>query len=212
VAALTSEIACRYAPMVELGAPRAVYALEVIRPADTACTMTCLDRALGALTSTATSGVRVSIDLSVADLERVEPTELAELIRHHGRQPEALIVRIADLAAQVIGATERLCDLGVAIAVVDVDLRSAGAGLLAGAPIDLLELPAAVVAAVDASPSAYEAAARTVATAHRHDWTTVARGVARTGQLDALIRAGCDLHVGPLAGPPLTAAQLAAWT
>ena len=93
------------------------------------------------------------------------------------------------------------------MAVRDVDLGAAELGLLAGAPIDLLELPAWAVAGLDRDRTAATVVERRIALAHHHDWLTLATDVHRPEQLALLERLGCDLVTGPAIGPAMTRAD-----
>lgn len=119
--------------------------------------------------------------------------------------PEAVVVRVPRFQrVDPASILERLVDRGVTVAVREVDLGAAELGLLAGAPIDLLELPAAAVAALDRDRTAALVVERRIALAHHHDWLTLATDVHRAEQLALLERLGCDLVCGPAIGPAMT--------
>lgn len=156
----------------------------------------------------ADAGPRVLVDADPADLM---PTTLDDLLARaeaRGVRTDALIVRIPHFEPSMhLPAIERLIEHGVQIAVRDVDLRGADLGILAGAPIDIMELPAALVAASDRDPAAAAALRARIELGHRHDWLALAWHVERAPQLEALIAVDCDLVAGPVAGRRLALAE-----
>jgi EAL domain-containing protein (putative c-di-GMP-specific phosphodiesterase class I) len=138
------------------------------------------------------------VDLGLTELVGLEAKDVVALLEYHELSPDALIVRVPRFrAGDPTAELDSLAELGVGILVADLDLRGAGAGLLAGAPIDMIELAPRAVVAVDAITEAAEQIDVAVELAHRHDWLTIARDVARPAQLSALRRLGCDLATGP---------------
>jgi len=122
--------------------------------------------------------------------------------------PEAVVVRVPRFhRVDPASILEQLVERGVTVAVRDVDLGAAELGLLAGAPIDLLELPAWAVAGLDRDRTAATVVERRIALAHHHDWLTLATDVHRPEQLALLERLGCDLVTGPAIGPAMTRAD-----
>lgn len=160
-------------------------------------------RAAASWAPAAADGPAIVVDLGPADLHARTVARILALLGIHALRAEALTVRVPSYSPSVpCTALELLVDRGVAVQVCDVDWRGAH-HRLAGAPIDVLELPAALVDASDQSPNAVHGLARLIDTAHTHDWLTMARGVARAGQLEALDRLGCDLASGPVIGAEL---------
>jgi EAL domain-containing protein (putative c-di-GMP-specific phosphodiesterase class I) len=144
------------------------------------------------------------VDVAPAEL-RGDLVELIDaLLGAYRLRADALIVRIpsysCDAPAPVL---ERLVERGVMVAVREPDLRGVELGLLAGAPIDVIELPAALVDHCDRDRGALDRLGRRIEIAHSHDWLTLARGLDRLTQVDALVRLGCELASGPAVGPLL---------
>lgn len=122
--------------------------------------------------------------------------------------PEAVVVRVPRFhRVDPASILEQLVERGVTVAVREVDLGAAELGLLAGAPIDLLELPAWAVAGLDRDRTAAAVVERRIALAHHHDWLTLAADVHRPEQLALLERLGCDLVCGPAVGAAMTQAD-----
>lgn len=138
------------------------------------------------------------VDLALTELVGLEAKDIVGLLEHHELAADSLIVRVARFrAGDPTAELDRLAELGVGIAIADLDLRGVNAGLLAGAPIDMIELSPRAVVAIDAVTEAADQVDVAVELAHRHDWLTIARDVARPAQLSALRRLGCDLATGP---------------
>lgn len=215
---------CRRSPLVELASGR-VFAIDVSPGWGVHGVAACIDAAALALAGWRTQlrrpALAMVVDLALTELVGITNDDICALLSRHDLAPDALVVRVPRFAAgDPTAELDRLAELGVTIAVAQLDLRGADAGLLGGAPIDMIELPARAVSAVDvAGIAAADEIDVTVGVAHRHDWLTVARDVARPTQLAALRRLGCDLATGPavaqvwpaiddaLAGPPASLAS-----
>ncbi|MEZ4399731.1 MAG: EAL domain-containing protein [Kofleriaceae bacterium] len=150
----------------------------------------------------------VMIDLTCAEVSATATAAALEAITAARVRPEALMVRVPRFEPG--GSTaclDRLADAGIGVAVSDLDLVGAIPGALAGAPIDLIELPADAVALVEQHPDAASYLRDLISLAHSHDWMTLAASVVTRGQLEVLERLGCDLIAGPAAGPAMTLEQ-----
>lgn len=192
---------CRRAPLVELTSGR-VFAIDVAPGWGVHGVAACIGGAAEALPAWRAQLRRPSlsmiVDLSLTELVGLEPDDVISVLARHGLEPDALVVRVPRFAAgDPTAELDRLSELGVTIAVAELDLRGAGAGLLAGAPIDMIELSPRAVFGVDSVTEAADQIDLAVECAHRHDWLTVARDVGRPAQLAALRRLGCDLATGP---------------
>jgi EAL domain-containing protein (putative c-di-GMP-specific phosphodiesterase class I) len=192
---------CRRSPLVEVGTGR-VYAVEVAPGWGIHGVVACLESTARALPAWRAQlgrpGVSIVVDLALAELVGLDGHDLCELFARCDLGPEALVVRVPRFGVgDPTAELDRLAELGVSISIASLDLRGAGAGLLAGAPIDLIELSPSAVGAVDAIGEAAADLDVTIDVAHRHDWLPVARDVARPEQLAALRRLGCDLASGP---------------
>lgn len=192
---------CRRSPLVEVGTGR-VYAVEVAPGWGIHGVVACLESTAHALpvwrSHLGRPNISLVVDLALAELVGLDGNDLCAVLARCNLGPEALVVRVPRFAAgDSTVELDRLAELGVSISIAALDLRGAGAGLLAGAPIDLMELSPSAVGAVDAVGEAASDLDVAIDIAHRHDWLTVARDVARPEQLAALRRLGCDLASGP---------------
>lgn len=190
----------RRSPVVELVSGRA-FAIDVAPSWGVHGAVSCIEGAARKLADWRRHldrpGLAVVVDLAITELVGLSSDDVCAVLARNGLSPDALVVRVPHFAAgDPTAELDRLVELGVTIAVGHLDLRGADAGLLAGAPIDLIDLPPHAVEAVDEVPEAFAELAAIIASAHRHDWLTVARDVERPAQLAALRRLGCDLASG----------------
>jgi len=195
---------CRRAPYVELHNGR-VFAIDVAPGWGVHGVASCLEGAAEALSGwrvqLARPSLSVVVDLALAELVGLSTDDIVDVLARHGLTPETLVVRVPSYAAgDPTDELDRLVGLGMTIAVARLDLRGADAGLLAGAPIDLIDLSPNAVFACDEVEEAARELELAIDVAHRHDWPTVARDVSRPTQLAALRRLGCDLVAGPAVG------------
>ncbi len=200
----------RFRPIVELRSGR-VHSI-VVEPRAAGGPLAALETLAGWRRAwPVTRDAAIAIDVEAHELSRLSASDLADALARYGLAPESLVLRIGRFGAgHESSLLDAIAELGVAIAIAELDLRGADSGLLAGAPIDVVELPAAAVATVDRGPPAV-VLRQLLALAHRHDWLTVARGVTREGQVAALDRLGCDLHAGPLVSDDLDEATVDRW-
>lgn len=195
---------CRRSPLVEV-ASGLVYAIDVAPGWGVHGVAACIDSAAQALPAwraqLARPSLAVVIELALAELVGLSTDDVCAVLARRGLGPDALVVRVPRFAAgDPTDELDRLADLGITIAVTELDLRGADAGLLAGAPIDLVELPPRAVGKADVAGGVGASVAQlelAIGVAHRHDWLTVARDVTRPSQVAALRRLGCDLAAGP---------------
>jgi len=193
--------AARFTPLVELPGRRLFgFACGVDAPAPHR-----LEAALAAAAAwPRAEPPTVLIDLSLDELAL--PAVLAGLdeLSDRGLRPDSVLVRVpAYTATAPAPLLEHLVELGIGVAVRELDLRGLELGLLAGAPIDVMELPDDCVAVAHRDLHAAAWLRELVARAHSHDWLTIASHVEGGEQLDALTTIGCDLVTGPAIGPAL---------
>jgi EAL domain-containing protein (putative c-di-GMP-specific phosphodiesterase class I) len=179
-----------------------VYAIDVAPGWGVHGLVPCLESTARALPSWRTqlgrANVQLVVDLALAELVGLDGHDLCDVLARCELPPESLVVRVPRFAAgDRTDELDRLAERGVSIDIAAIDLRGVGAGLFAGAPIDLIELAPSAVGRVDAQGEAAAELDAVIDAAHRHDWITVARDVVRPEQLAALRRLGCDLAVGP---------------
>ncbi|HVV85769.1 MAG TPA: EAL domain-containing protein [Kofleriaceae bacterium] len=199
----------RFAPIVSLDgeAPgrSALFAMEVAGHGEAHVRLAC---AVGALISAyqAHRGrpVAMMVSLSREELERVELRSLAAALDDAGVPPELLMIRVPRYAA---GASDPLLDrvtaTGVNVVVANLIVAPGQTAQLAGAPVDMVELPPDLVDEIDRTPEAAGRVDEWMALAHRIDWLVLARNVRRPSQARELSRLGCDLAAGPLMGAPV---------
>jgi EAL domain-containing protein (putative c-di-GMP-specific phosphodiesterase class I) len=197
---LVSTGPCRRAPLVEL-TTGLVFAIDVAPGWGVHGVASCIDGAAHALpgwrSQLGRPHMSMVVDLGLTELVGMSADDICNLLARNGIGPDSLVVRVPHFAAgDPTEDLDRLAERGVTIAVTKLDLRGASAGLLAGAPIDLIELPGHAIAAVDGVEEAADEIALAIEIAHRHDWLTVARDVTRPAQLAVLRRLGCDLAAG----------------
>ena len=179
-----------------------MYAVEVAPGWGVHGVVSCLEAAARALPAWRVQlgrpGISLVADLALAELVGLDGEDLCEVLARNGLGPDALVVRVPTFAVgQPTAALDHLAELGVSVSIVALDLRGAGAGLLAGAPIDLIELAPGALGAVDTNGEAAAALEAAIEGAQRHAGLPGARAGARPEQLAALRRLGCDLASGP---------------
>src|SRR5204862_1289834 len=105
-----------------------------------------------------------------AELVGLDGHDLCDVLARCDLPPEALVVRVPRFAAgDRTDELDMLAERGVSIDVAAIDLRGAGAGLFAGAPIDLIELSPRAVSRVDAQGADAAELDAIIDVAHRHD-------------------------------------------
>ena len=195
--------ALRYLPVVDL-ATQGLHGFEMVTAESIEHRLEASLRAAAAWRATSPTGPTVMVDVAPDELRPATADLIATLLDAYQLRPEVLILRVPTYSLDVaVPILDRLVDRGVVVAVRDPDLRGAELGLLAGAPIDLIELPAALVDHIDRDEAAFQRIARRISLAHAHDWLTLARDLDRLTQVTALQRLGCELASGPAVGPLL---------
>lgn len=148
--------------------------------------------------------VAVMVSLSLQELERLDIDSLVGALKVARVPPDLLMIRVPQYSTGThTPALERIAATGVTVVVANLLVRSGEVGLLAGAPVDMVELPPALVDDVDRSPATAQLVTEWMSVAHRIDWLVLARNVRRRTQADTLRRLGCDLAAGPLMGAPV---------
>lgn len=152
--------------------------------------------------------IAIMVPLTLAELERVDVDALTAALIPVAVAPDLLMIRVPHYAAGAPAPMlERLAATGLTIVVANLVVRSGELGLLAGAPVDMIELPPALVDDVDRSLEGADRVQALMAVAHQVDWLVLARNVRRPSQARALQRLGCDLAAGPLMGAPIELAD-----
>lgn len=199
---------CRFSPIVALGGDEpgraAPYAMEVSHHREAHVRLTC---AIGALIAAQQEGkppMAVMVSLSPEELERLDIASLTGSLVAAAVAPDLLMIRVPHYVAGVHAPIlDKLTTTGVTVVAASLVVRAGEIALLAGAPIDMIELPQALVEDVDRSRESADRIEEWMAIAHRVDWLVLARNVRRLSQARALERLGCDLAAGPLMGAPV---------
>lgn len=209
----------RFAPIVALDGVdpgrTSPFAMEVGGHGEAHVRLTC---AIGALLAHAPhaphqgrpprSPMAVMVSFTGEELERLDVDSLAAALVADGIDPARLLVRVPRYTAgPPIPIVERVAATGVSIVVASLAVPPGDGGALAGAPIDIIELPPLLVEDVDRTPASPDRLAPWLDLAHRLDWLVLARNVRRPAQARALHRIGCDLAAGPLMGAPVDPAS-----
>lgn len=199
----------RFAPIVALDGGESLFALEVAPHPEAHVRIAA---AVGALVSAhedreqrrARRPVAVMVSLSFAELERVDLESLVRALVGAGVPPDQLMIRVPQYSTGAHTPTlDRVAATGVTIVVGNLLVGPGEVGRLAGAPVDMIELPPALVEDVDRSPESAQLVTEWMSIAHRIDWLVLARNVRRPTQARTLQRLGCDLAAGPLIGAPV---------
>jgi EAL domain-containing protein (putative c-di-GMP-specific phosphodiesterase class I) len=200
----------RFAPIVSLDGDdpgrTTPFAMEVNVRGGTHVRLAC---AIGALLANhdnrpAPDRMAVMVSLSFEELERLDVDSLASALHADGVDADRLLVRVPRYTAGAPSPLlERIAATGVSIVVASLVVPPDAGSRLAGAPVDMIELPTALVEDVDRSPASAERLQPWLDLAHRLDWLSLARNVRRPAQARALHRLGCDLAAGPLMGAPV---------
>jgi EAL domain-containing protein (putative c-di-GMP-specific phosphodiesterase class I) len=210
-------LAPRFAPIVSLDGRdhgrTTPFAVEVGGQAETAARLSSAVDALIAahLAAPERPPIAVMVTFSLDVLERVEVAAVAAALEDRGIDADRLVIRAPRyIAGMHSPALERLAAAGVTIAIASLVVAPGDESRLAGAPVDVIELPPTLVEEVDRTPGGLERLEPWLDIAHRFDWLALARNVRRPEQARALHRLGCDLAAGPLMGAPVDPAFFAA--
>lgn len=205
---------CRYTPIVALdqagrGGP---FAVEVMTRSEAHVRLAC---AVGALLAAhqASPDQRppaVMVSLDHDEVDRLDLASLTSSLVAAGIPADLLMIRVPHYAAGSRNPVlDQLVATGVTVVVANLTVSHGELARLAGAPVDVVELPPALVDEVDRSPEGREGVEAWMQLAHRVDWLVLARNVRRPSQAAALERLGCDLAAGPLMGAPVDLPGLA---
>lgn len=201
---------CRYTPIVALdhdgGGRAGPFAIEVQVQREAHVKLAC---AVGALLAAHQAHPdrrppAVMVSLGTDEIERLDLSSLTSSLVAAGVPADLLMIRIPHYAAgSRTPVLDRLVATGVTVVVANLTVSHGELERLAGAPVDVVELPPALVDEVDRSAEGREGVEAWMQLAHRVDWLVLARNVRRPSQAAALERLGCDLAAGPLMGAPV---------
>jgi len=154
----------------------------------------------------------VAVALNVTDVQLRSPSlveDVREALELTGLDPGRVILEIAERSLVrkgqvVLDTLDRLKRLGVTITVEDVGAGYASLSCLRELPVDILKVGPSVVREGDDGERGRALLDGLVAIGEELSLMTLAEGVERRRQLDAVETAGFDLVQGSLLGPPLT--------
>jgi diguanylate cyclase (GGDEF)-like protein/PAS domain S-box-containing protein len=164
-----------------------------------------LGRALGILRTGTVE--RLSVNLSPRQLlEPGLPARVERLLHMLEVPPGKLLFEVTenfvvdnfDLASEFLGS---LRSMGCAVGLDDFGTGYSSLGYLRRLPVDFLKLDRVLVGEVDTDSQAARIAETIVALAHSLSLTTIAEGIERAEQADALSTMGCQYGQGFLFGP-----------
>lgn len=119
---------------------------------------------------------------------------------------ESMLMKEPELAAAQL---DRLKQLGFMLSVDDFGTGYSSLAYLKRFPLDKLKIDRAFIQDLAANPDDAAIAQAIISLAHRLRLSVVAEGVENEGQLNFLIRHGCDHLQGFIFSPPVTADELA---
>jgi EAL domain-containing protein (putative c-di-GMP-specific phosphodiesterase class I) len=141
---------------------------------------------------------------------------VGEALEATGLSPSRLVLEITESGLMrdprvVLGRLQALREIGVRLAIDDFGTGYSSLSYLRWMPIDVLKMDKSFVDDLAAGEDQHSALAGTIAgLAHTLGMTTVAEGIERPEQAEALDRLGCELGQGFLFAPPLDPATFAA--
>ena len=161
------------------------------------------------------AGMRVAVNVAAAQLAKGNLLDvvLCALV-DSGLSPDRLELEIADTAllhgnqAAHLLAIRQLKNLGISIALDSCEAGYSSAGYLTGFPFDKIKIDQPIVQGVATRRECAAVVASVVALARGLDIVTVAKGVERSEQLEALAAAGVDSVQGYLFTRPVPNSEL----
>jgi diguanylate cyclase (GGDEF)-like protein/PAS domain S-box-containing protein len=151
----------------------------------------------------------VAVNVSGGELANPEfARRVAEVISHHGVQPERLCLEISEtaLVGEFGGVQETLSaltELGVRLALDDFGTGYSTLAHLQRLKVDILKIDRSFVALISRSPRDREIVAAVTAMSHALGMCVVGEGIETSHQLEALAELDCDQGQGFLFARPL---------
>nr|WP_255480158.1 EAL domain-containing protein [Quadrisphaera sp. RL12-1S] len=160
--------------------------------------------------------VRVSVNLTAADVQLALVGDVAELLAAHDLPPRLLVLEITETSVleDLLGAAavlEDLVALGVEISVDDFGTGHSSLTLLLQLPVTEVKVDRSFVGAVCHDPARRTVVRTTVELAHGLGMRVVAEGVEDAAVLAQLRELGCDASQGYLHSRALAPEQLTCW-
>jgi diguanylate cyclase (GGDEF)-like protein len=161
--------------------------------------------------------VDLHVNVSPRELQRPElVARVGETLEATALSPSRLVLEITESGLMrdprvVLGRLQGLRELGVRLAIDDFGTGYSSLSYLRWMPIDVLKMAKSFVDDLAAGEDQHKALAGTITgLAHTLGMTTVAEGIERPEQADALDLLGCELGQGFLFAPPLAPDAFAA--
>jgi EAL domain-containing protein (putative c-di-GMP-specific phosphodiesterase class I) len=160
---------------------------------------------------------RVAVNVSPRQLrDQNFPTIVIDELRAAGLPGSALELEIteSELMLYTEATLDKLAELrshGISIAIDDFGTGYSNLARLRALPIDRIKVDRSFVLDIEADRNANAISACIVSLAKAMNLEVVAEGVETNGQLEYLLRQGCDLIQGYLFGRPMTPDVLNTW-
>jgi diguanylate cyclase (GGDEF)-like protein len=161
--------------------------------------------------------IDLHVNVSPRELQRPELVgRVADALEATGLSPSRLVLEITESGLMrdprvVLGRLQGLRELGVRLAIDDFGTGYSSLSYLRWMPIDVLKMAKSFVDDVAVAEQHDHALAGTITgLAHTLGMTTVAEGIERPEQADALDVLGCELGQGFLFAPPLAPSAFSA--
>jgi diguanylate cyclase (GGDEF)-like protein len=161
--------------------------------------------------------IDLHVNVSPRELQRPElVARVGDALEATGLSPSRLVLEITESGLMrdprvVLRRLQALREIGVRLAIDDFGTGYSSLSYLRWMPIDVLKMDKSFVDDLAAGEDQHSALAGTIAgLAHTLGMTTVAEGIERPEQAEALDRLGCELGQGFLFAPPLDPATFAA--
>jgi diguanylate cyclase (GGDEF)-like protein len=161
--------------------------------------------------------LKINVNLSGASLQHPDlVATVCEILRSTGANPRSIGLELTEsvLISDVDVTARRLADLkklGLSIAIDDFGTGYSSLSHLKRFPIDVIKIDKSFVDEVAAGPEEGSFAETIAALARQLHLSTVAEGVERPEQVDALIALGADSAQGYYFSRPLSAEDIRAW-
>jgi diguanylate cyclase (GGDEF)-like protein len=161
--------------------------------------------------------IDLHVNVSPRELQRPElVVRVGEALEATGLSPSRLVLEITESGLMrdprvVLGRLQALRELGVRLAIDDFGTGYSSLSYLRWMPIDVLKMAKSFVDDLAAGEDQHSALAGTITgLAHTLGMATVAEGIERPEQAEALDGLGCELGQGFLFAPPLDPVAFAA--
>jgi diguanylate cyclase (GGDEF)-like protein/PAS domain S-box-containing protein len=158
--------------------------------------------------------LRVAVNLSARQLDDPGlPATVADTLEAIGLPPDRLVLEVTETVLMehgpsALGSLVELRALGVTLAIDDFGTGYSSLSRLRTLPVDELKIDKSFIDEIDQAGARAPVVAAVVSLAHSLGHSVVAEGVEEPGQLQALVRLGCDLVQGYLLSKPLPAEEL----